>query len=55
MEWNKRKRNGTEKNRLKHGNGTFEHGTIKKKELKKFFDLFSANMRKRNVPHGIIF
>ena len=40
---------------LKHGNGILEHRTIKKRNnkkflvKKKFFDLFSTDMRKRNV------
>ncbi len=33
----------------KHGNGIFEHGTIKKRKKKIFFDLFSTKMWKRNI------
>ncbi len=40
-----------EKIRLKHGNGIFEHGTIKKR--KKFIS--DLNGTKRKVPLGIIF
>jgi len=44
---------GTEREKigLKHGNGIFVHGTIKKRNT----DLFLTKTRKRNAPHGIIF
>jgi hypothetical protein len=58
MKQTETERNHTEREKigLKHGNRIFEHGTIKKWNKKKIiFDLFSTKMRKRNVPHGIIF
>ncbi len=48
MEQTETERNG-KKIGLKHGNGIFEHGTIKRQNKKKiFFDLFSTKMWKRN-------
>ena len=65
MEQTEMERNHTERKKigLKQGNVIFEHGTIKKRNKKKYFLIYfllkcgngTFKTRKWNVPHEIIF